>query len=159
MPVAFQVPRVFRAILVASTCLAAAGCSLLAGDFAPRTVGTTAVNTAPTAASPIDVKPAVLVQEGTTATGTAAAPQRNTNVDSLSLLPKESAGSSSTLSPEEKARVIAELEALARGEVPAPQPVNVVKPECAAAAAAKPGAPAVAMPPGCSAAPKPAPRP
>jgi hypothetical protein len=160
MPVALQVPRVFRAILIASACLAAAGCSLLAGDFAPRTAGTTATNTAPAAGSAIEAKPAVLVQEGTVQGGSTPAPQQNVNVDSLSLLPGDSAAPTSKLSPEEKARVIAELEALARGQAPAPQAVSA-KPECAtaAAAAAKPGAQPVALPPGCAASPKPSVRP
>jgi hypothetical protein len=148
MPVALLVPRVFKAIAIASTCVWAAGCSLLANDFAPRTVGTTAANTAPGAASTIEAKPAVLVQEGTVATGATPAPS------SLALVPKDNAASTSKLSPEEKARVIAELEALARGETPA----AAVKPECAAAAA-KPGVTAAALPAGCATAPKPAARP
>jgi hypothetical protein len=147
MPVALLVPRVFKAIIIASACVGAAACSLLANDFAPRTVGTTAANTAPAAGSAIEAKPAVLVQEGSGPATAAPAPS------SLALVPKDNAGSSTTrLSPDEKARVIAELEALARGQTPAP-----AKPECAAAAA-KPGATA-ALPAGCTPAPKPAARP
>jgi hypothetical protein len=99
-------------------------------------------------------------------------PPRTSNVDALPPLPKDttaftgstpSAINSKTLSPEEKARVIAELEALARGETPAPTAVAVARPECVTPRPGEPPATAAAASAaaaaGCVATPKPAIRP
>jgi hypothetical protein len=94
---------------------------MMRGDFAPRSTASVATEAA---AGPLDIKPAVLVQQGNAPAVTSAAPQRSANLDALPPLPKGGdvapapAAPAKTLSADEKARVIAELEALARGDAP-----------------------------------------
>jgi hypothetical protein len=168
MPVDLRGIRPLRVILVAALGLGAAGCSLMNGDFAPRAAVPTAVATGPSDANPLEVRPAVLVQEGATAAVATGSAPRTANLEGLPPLPQDRTAtatvpsSSQALSPDEKARVIAELEALARGEVPPPTPVAAAKADCAAAPVGQPPATiaAAATPPaGCAATPKPALRP
>jgi hypothetical protein len=131
MRVDFHKTSALAAVLVAGLCLSAAGCSLI-NDFAPR--GASAAATSPSTTGAVEVKPAVLVQDGTQPPVTSAAPQRTANIDDLPPLPKDSATaqpSSKLLSPEEKARVIAELEALARNPGGA-TPTTTAKADCTA---------------------------
>jgi hypothetical protein len=159
------------AVLAATLSFTAAGCSMLRGDFAPRTAPTV-VSTGPDTVAPLEVRPAVLVDGGGPSTVATVTPPRTSNVDALPPLPKDttaftgstpSAINSKTLSPEEKARVIAELEALARGETPAPTAVAVARPECVTPRPGEPPATAAAASAaaaaGCVATPKPAIRP
>jgi hypothetical protein len=148
--------RSFGLILFAPLVLSATGCALYRGDFVQSTASLPA-STAP-AAGPLDIKPAVLVQQGTGPTVTTAQPQRSANLDTLPPLPKgDVAPPSSTrvLSPEDKARVIAELEALARGDA-----ATSAKPACALTGTEKSGTPQAAAGAGTNCVtPKPAPRP
>jgi hypothetical protein len=133
----------------------------MAGDFAPRTVSATAVSTAPTGT--LEATPAVLV-DGAAANVATVTPPRASAIDNLPPLPKDDGSTSAKLSPTEKARVIAELEALARGEIPTGNAAVIAKPECTVASATttasatRAGAQPAAAPAGCPA-PKPALRP
>jgi len=158
--------RPLISVCVAALCLSAAGCALTRGDFA-SSQATLSANVPVATTASVEVKPAVLVQN-TTATKpvTTATATRATTLDSLPPLPKTDAAptayapsANKLLSPEEKARVVAELEALARGE-PA-TPTTVAKTDCKVTASAKAGTAQAAGNAGCSIdkAPKPATRP
>ncbi len=163
MPAKLPAARISGAILAGALALSSAGCSLMAGDFAPRgTVGTTIVSTNPVAG--VETKPAVLTDNGAVAgnVATVTPPRASSSIDNLPQLPKDDAAISpaSKLTATEKARVIAELEALARGEIPAgAAAASATKPECAPAANAKPGVQTAALPASCNQAPKTATRP
>jgi|GraSoiStandDraft_28_1057319.scaffolds.fasta_scaffold535085_1 hypothetical protein len=144
------------AVVVALLCASAAGCALTRGDFVQRD-NTPVASTAAT--SPLEVRPAVLVQEGVPATAStdqavkaaAANPPPALRADTA---PKET----KLLSPEEKAKVVAELEALARGQT-AGQSAADPKADCAAIAYAKPSATQTVDAASCAKNPKPALRP
>src|SRR4051794_1522875 len=144
-----------RAIAVAVLCAFAAGCALTRSDFVQR-------DTTPVAATtPLEVRPAVLVQEGGAATTgsdqavkTAAANPSPPKADSA---PKQD---TKLLSPEEKARVVAELEALARGQIGSTATAAAdAKADCAVIAYAKPPGAQSVDAATCAKTPKPAPRP
>jgi hypothetical protein len=156
MPVKLPAGRIAGVILVGSLGFYAAGCSLMAGDFAPRSVGTTAVSTGPASAT-LETKPAVLV-DGAAANVATVTPPKSSAIDNLPQLPKGDGAASAKLSPTDKARVIAELEALARGEIPTAEAAVIAKPECTVASATAAGAQSAAAPAGCPT-PKPALRP
>jgi hypothetical protein len=152
MRVKLPAARIFGAILAGSLGFSAAGCSLMAGDFAPRTANATAVSTVP--AGTLETTPAVLV-DGAAANVATVAPPRASSIDNLPPLPKEDGSPPNKLNPTDKARVIAELEALARGEIPTGNAAVVAKPECTvtsattAASATRAGAQPAAAPAGC----------
>jgi hypothetical protein len=131
MRVDFHATGALGAMLVAALCLSAAGCSLL-NDFAPRSSRSVA---ATDTTGSVQVKPAVLVQDGAGSSITTAG-QTRTSLDGVPPLPKDDSApaqpASKLLSPEEKAKVIAELEALA--SVPAGKPA-ASKADCAATSA------------------------
>jgi len=144
-------------IAVAVLCASVAGCALTKGDFVQR-------DTTPVAATtPLEVRPAVLVQEGgSTTTGSnqgvktaAANPPTVAKADSP---PKQD---TKLLSPEEKARVVAELEALARGQTAGATATAAAdaKADCAVIAYAKPPGAQSVDAAACAKTPKPAPRP
>jgi hypothetical protein len=145
----------FGAIVIAALCLSAGGCSLL-NDFGPRNASAVATS-APATTGSVDVKPAVLVQDGSQPPVTSAGPTRTANLDGVPPLPKDDATptkpTSKLLSPEEKARVIAELEALASAPAGG-QPTTSAKATCttttaAAGAAGGKGSPASAAAAAC----------
>lgn len=137
------------------------------GDFVQSNNAAVGATNMPVAtAAAVEIKPAVLVQETTASTSATSVPTpKNASLENLPPLPKgggtvAAAPSSPTklLSPEEKARVVAELEALARGE-PA-----IANADCTVTASVKPGtaktiAAADTSSCGTGKAPKPAPRP
>ena len=144
------------AIVVAVLCASAAGCALTRGDFVQRE------NTPVAATSALEVRPAVLVQEGAPATTNTATDQSVRAAAAAnpppSAKPDTAPKEAKLLSPEEKARVVAELEALARGQT-AGQPADP-KTDCAVIAYAKPSATQTVDAASCAkAAPKPALRP
>jgi hypothetical protein len=143
-------------ILLVPVCLSATGCAMYRGDLVQRS------NTAAVATTgAVEVTPAVLVQNGSgPAVVSAGQPQQTTNLDKLPPLPKGDVAPSEPtklLSAEEKARVIAELEALARQPAAATAPV---KTDCKVASTDKSGvAQSAAAATSCSSSPKPALRP
>ena len=149
----FRFVRPLIGACVAALCLSAAGCALTRGEFASSQASLPA-NVPVATAGPVEVRPAVLVQDTTAKPVTTATAARSTNVDSLPPLPKGDTptayapSSNKLLSPEEKARVVAELEALARGE-PA-TPTTVARTDCKVIASAKPGTAQAAANAGCS---------
>jgi hypothetical protein len=141
------------AIVVALLCASAAGCALTRGDFVQRD------STPVAATTPVEVRPAVLVQEGGPAAAAtdqsikAAAAANPPPTPKADATPKEA----KLLSPEEKARVVAELEALARGQTAGE--AAAAKADCAVIAYAKPTATQTVEAANCAQAPKPALRP
>ena len=145
------------AIAIAVLSASLAGCALTRGDFVQR-------DTTPVASTtPLEVRPAVLVQEGGTATtgsgqAVKAAAANSPPPPRADSAPKQDA---KLLSPEEKARVVAELEALARGQTAGATATAAVdaKADCAVIAYAKPPGAQSVDAATCAKTPKPAPRP
>ena len=157
MRVDFHAAGPFAAMLVVSLSMSAAGCSLI-NDFAPHK-SAAVVNEVP-APDSVQIKPAVLVQNGTLPNITTAAAPTSTNVDNLPPLPKDDVTpqtASKLLSPDEKARVIAELEALASS--PAGSQPPATKAACAATPSSQTGAAQTAAAAACANQPKPTVRP
>jgi hypothetical protein len=106
------------ALILAAFSLSVSGCAMMRGEFAPRSNSAVATPTA--VGSPTNLKPAVLVQDGNGPSVTTVPQSRTIDPNTLPPLPKDGTTIAQPpgkqMTPEEKARVVAELEALARGE-------------------------------------------
>ncbi len=115
------IARRFGAVLLTMILAAAAGgCALTSGDFAqPKSAPLVLSSTDATTGAPVEVKPAVLVDSGPapqTAAAAEAPPLPRPGSTTAGGAQPTTESSTKLLTPDEKDRVIAELEALARGQ-------------------------------------------
>jgi hypothetical protein len=103
--------RALAAALVATALLALSGCGYSMSEFAQKPVGSTAASAEPGA---LPVKPATYVVDSPATPTASGAPASAGGFPNLNQVPTDQ--KAKLLTPEEKAKVIADLEALAKNQ-------------------------------------------